>query len=135
MEQTIIVKDNGDFFGECPKCKKWRKLEYAHHKYGSDNHSRSTGMYLCHVCNIGEKSVNPEKTTNERGRVSARDYQRANIVHFSNSYGEGKSIEFQYNLKTGHIVIKEKIHRIIWSGNIGTDYPEIVYVEDGEIEQ
>jgi hypothetical protein len=135
MEQVIIVDGNGEFFGECPKCKKWRKLEFAHHDYGSDNHSRSTGMYLCHVCNVNEKSVNPEKTTEERERVAIRDYYRTNRITISKNYGNGKRVMIQYNRKTGNIQISEQIRRLIWSGNIGTDYPEIVYVQDGEMEE
>lgn len=135
MEQIIIVDGNGIFKGDCPKCGKWKVLEFAHNNYAAKKHTLSSGMYLCSGCNKAEKKVNPEKTVAERGRLAQRDYSRRNIVYLSQDFGGGRRIMFQYNVKTGNVQIKETQQRTIWTGNVGTDYPEILYVIDGEIEE
>lgn len=135
MEQLLIVDGNGIFRGECPKCRKWRTLEFAHSEYAAKKHTLSKGMFLCHSCNKAEKHVNPEKTPKERGRIATRDYQRKNICSLSQNYGDGKSIKILYNQKTGAVQIQESVIKTVWSGNIGTDLPEIVYVVDGEMEE
>ena len=135
MEQIIIVDGNGIFRGDCPKCGKWRVLEFAHNNYAAKKHTLSSGMYLCHSCNMAEKKVNPEKTYKERQRLAKRDYNRRTRVALSQNFGEGRRVRFNYNVKTGSVQITEIQQRTIWSGNVGTDYPEILYVIDGEIEE
>jgi len=135
MKQTIVVKDNGDFYGICPKCSEWRKLEYAHHEYAGRKYTVSSGMYLCHLCNMNEKKVNPEKTTKERSRIARRDYQRRNYSSLSMSMGSGTTIRIEYNVKTGLVNIYETTQKKLWSGNVGTDYPEILTIIDGKIQE
>lgn len=134
MEQIIIVDEEGVFRGECPKCKEWKKLEFAHNNYAAKKHTLSSGMYLCHKCNMGEKKVNPEKTAYERSKIAKRDYSRKNRCVLSQDLGKGVRIRIQYNQKTGNVEITEHIQRSIWTGNIGSSLPEILYVVDGEID-
>ena len=135
MEQIIIVDEAGIFKGECPKCGEWKVLEFAHNNYAAKKHTLSSGMYLCHKCNMAEKKVNPEKTREERRRLGARDYLRRNRIVLSQNLGEGRTVQFQYNVKSGDVQIIEIEQRTIWTGNVGTDFPEILYVTDGEIEE
>ena len=135
MEQIIIVDGNGIFKGDCPKCGEWKVLEFAHNNYAAKKHTLSSGMYLCHRCNMAEKKVNPEKTSMERSRLAKRDYKRRTRIVLSQDFGGGRSVIFHYNVKTGDVQIREIQQRTIWTGNIGTDFPEILYVVDGEIEE
>ena len=135
MEQILVVDGNGVIRGECPKCKEWRTLEFAHSEYAAEKYTTSKGMFLCHSCNMAEKQVNPEKTPKERNKIARRDYRRKNLCSLSKNYGNGIRIRIQYNKKTGAVTICECTQKTLWSGNVGTDLPEIVYVVDGELEK
>jgi len=136
MEQIIVVDSDGRFKGTCPKCKKWCALEYAHNNYAGEKYTKSSGMYLCHVCNLGEKKVNPTKTRRERALIASRDYRRKNLTSVSHKFGNGERIRIQFNIKTGAVTVTKRAkEEVVWVGNIGTDLPEILYVVDGEIEE
>ena len=104
--------------GICPKCGRYRILEYGHVKYQPDNDivDENNGRLICHECNLKEIGVSPEVSNAERVRIRARDYGRRNRETTEERMNwEGEKLHGAFRLRTA---TNHRTGHVSYSGDI-----------------